>query len=802
MTSHNLPIRSSSAPGPTDDATPDPQELLSHAFTNGGGANPSDRIDWRRMLQALGRFKWLLLAAVLLGTGAGAWATRLIDPQYAVSAMLWIDLPSARQSGRERGPLRSGQLLEPSTWVDLLESYVVLEHVVNEMRLYLRPGDPGDRTALRTFGASESFRPGRYRFAAGDDGTFVLSTHDGVELDRGKLGDSVGVRLGFRWAPRSGDVAPGRSVEFELLTSRDAARGLAENLTTRMDPEGSFLRVELEGPSPRHITRIVNAVIERYVTVAAQLKKEKLTGLTLILDDQLQVARRTLDSAETALQRFRVANITRPSDRAVGSAGETEARDPVVASFFDQQIERDAVSRDRELLERWLSRPPETRVGSTIEVLPAVQASADLKAALKELSEKQIELRSLKTRYADDYPPVQRLTADNTALQNDVIPKLATSLVEGLRAREAALGRQLAAAGGTLRQIPARTLEEGRLRRAVTLAENLYTTLQQRYDENRIEEASSIPDVRVVDAAVSPARPVKNTAPRIILLAFVASLALAATGAVAYDRMDPKVRYPEQVSRELGLTILGVVPHIASSSRGYRLTAAQGNEVLEALRGVCLSMVYAHGGSGPLLVTITSPGAGDGKSFLSANLALTFSDGGHRTLLIDADLRRGLQHRRFGSQRRPGLSDYLRGEVPGEAVVEATAYPSLSFLPCGSRTHSAPELLGSPAMNELLQGFRSRYDVVIVDSPPLTGGVDPFILGALTGNMAIVLRTGFSNRDIAAAKLDVMARLPVRLLGAVLNDVPQGGMYRYYSYYLPGYEGVEEAGSARRPDVL
>jgi Mrp family chromosome partitioning ATPase len=96
------------------------------------------------------------------------------------------------------------------------------------------------------------------------------------------------------------------------------------------------------------------------------------------------------------------------------------------------------------------------------------------------------------------------------------------------------------------------------------------------------------------------------------------------------------------------------------------------------------------------------------------------------------------------------------------------------------------------------RGRRPAYDVILIDSPPLAGGVDPFILGTLTGNLLMVLRTGYSHRDLAAAKLEVLDRLPVRLLGAVLNDVPPEAGYRYYySYYLPGYEASDEPAGGR-----
>jgi len=413
-----------------------------------------------------------------------------------------------------------------------------------------------------------------------------------------------------------------------------------------------------------------------------------------------------------------------------------------------------------------------------------------LSNALKELSDKQALLRTYRYRYSEAYPPLQRLAREISELQQRTIPTLARALSAQLAARESELGRQVDAASRDLRQIPGRALEEARLSRNAELKEQTYTALQQRFDQARLAAEATVPDVRILDPAMVPQRPVKNTAPRLLLMGLLAGLGLGVLGAILLDRADPSVRYPEQVSRDLGLPIIGAVPH---------LRAKDPAEVVEALRGVRLSLAHEHG-PGPLLVTVTSPGPGDGKSFLSANLALTFADAGQRTLLVDGDIRRGVLHRRFKANRQPGLVDFLRTEAGQGDIVQRTAYPRLAFIGCGTRTQRAPEVLGSPAMAQLIAELRGQYDVILIDSPPLTAGVDPFILGTVTGSLLLVLRTGHSHRDITGAKLEVLDRLPIRLLGAVLNDVPRGaayGYYAYYSYYLPGYEAVEETDGRR-----
>jgi len=184
---------------------------------------------------------------------------------------------------------------------------------------------------------------------------------------------------------------------------------------------------------------------------------------------------------------------------------------------------------------------------------------------------------------------------------------------------------------------------------------------------------------------------------------------------------------------------------------------------------------------------VTSPGSGDGKSFVSSNLALAFSYAKQRTLLVDADLRRGALHRVLNLRRQPGLTDFLAGDVARAPVLQTTSHPCLDFIASGTRRRDAPELLGSAAMADLVTSLRSTYDVIVLDSAPLGAGVDALALAKLAGNLLMVLRLGRTDRELAEAKLEILRRLPLRLLGAVLNDVRDESEYRAYAYYMDGY---------------
>lgn len=765
--------------------------------------DPEEGIDWRRLSGVLLRFKWVIAGVTLASAAAGVVASRFVKPGYLAQATVWIDESDRRSYGTpDRGPLRPGQTFEAEAWVALLRSYSVLDSVARDLRLYLTFRTPDDSIAGRDLTVGEQFRPGTYEVHVDvPSASYVLTTADGTELERGVLGDSIGTRFGFRWAPGRALLASHPRVQFTISSPRDGARWLAEALEAHIDEDGNFLTLQLEGPNPQRLAAIVNALARRYVAVAADLQRLKLTERSKILGQQVTYAQQSLEQAEQALQTFQQRTITLPSDAdrhgVVSDSDGVGRSDPAaggaVDDFFQMQLERDGLKRDREAINRILTAASDSGVDvDRLAAIEAIQHSAPLTAAVKEWTTKEADLRALRYRYADAHPRVVELTGEIATLERSTIPDQARQLMASMDARGRDLDQRLAGAGRQLRAIPARSMEGARRRRDYELRATLFTNLQQRLNEAQLAEATTVPDVRILDPAVVPERPARDTAPRLMVMALLGGFAIAVCGAVLLDRMDPRVRYPAQVSRDMGLVILGTVPHVRLARRDALLLPDDEPAFLEALRGIRMNLEYAYGSAGPVVLAITSPGPGDGKSLIASNLAGMFAEGRHRTLLIDGDIRRGALHRRCGGQRRPGLADYLRGGAPLEQIVQQTPYERLDLIACGTRAHEAPELLDGPGMPRLLAQLRPNYDVIVCDSPPLTAGIDPFVLGTATGNLVVVLRTGVSHREVIAAKLEVLDRMPVRLLGAVLNDVPDNAAYGYYAYYLPGYEAADE----------
>jgi polysaccharide biosynthesis transport protein len=754
---------------------------------------PESIIDIRRYLAALVRYKWLIIGSPFVGLSLGILGSRVIRPDYGAQATVWIEAAS-EQKGPETGPIRSQQLLRSYSWVELLKSTLVLDAAVADLRLYLKPADPADSAVLANLRVASPLLPGKYRLVVSPagDSTTLIARGKNLVIDHVALGDSVGSKVGLRWAPPAVAGLAGKTVDFAINAPRNVSIDLSKKLMARVDQNGNFLRVDLAGTEPTQVAAIVNGVVQRYVEVAAELKRAKLTELARILDEQLRQAEENLRYAENALESFRVQTITLPSERATPvSPGLQSTRDPVMTNFFSMRIDLDQVRQDHRAIERALEDARNSEI--PIEALSAISTvqQSELMMALRELTDKRAELRAMRYRYTDEHPPLRQLADAIATIEKKTIPALAALLLSDLTAREAALNSRINSASGELRQIPPRVIQEARLERQVTIADNLFTTLQQRYEEARLAEVSSIPDVRILEKAIVPQIPLKNITLLLLLGGLAGGLGIGVGMAVLLDHNDRRVRYPTQVTAGLGLPILGAVPHLKNGGNG-----ADAAPLIEAFRGIQLNLGYAFAAGEPLVMTVTSPGAGDGKSFVAANLALAFADAGHSTILIDGDIRRGTLHRLLAAARVPGLTDVLSGAISAETAAQKTEFPRLDFVAGGEKTADAPELLGSEAMPRLLAGLRSRYAVVIVDSPPLGAGVDAYALSAATGNLLVVLRTGSTDRSVAESKLDMLDRFPVRIFGAIINDVKQDGVYGSYSYYMAGYEYQLESGDS------
>ncbi|GAC1648850.1 MAG: polysaccharide biosynthesis tyrosine autokinase [Gemmatimonadaceae bacterium] len=745
-----------------------PPSAAAGELTTGG-------IPWERYLAALRRRRLVAGAIAAAVLAAGAYATRVLPPTYEVRSSIWVaGGPDRRSASATHGDA----LLASRAWAEVLRSYAVLDPVVERLSLFVSPVSLADSALFRDFHSGPALTPGTYAFSVGPEGRrYELTDAKGTLVERGAVGDSVGSQLGFRWRPSRMAVTRGRRSVFTVVLPRQAAMKLRERIEVGI-PDTSFLIPRLSGTNPQRDAATLNDIGREFVATATDLTKRTRVQVVRQLETQLSDAEQSLRSAENKMGSYRTGAVGLPTQDDPSIA----TRDPTLGAFYEQKAQLDNVHHDRVALQRVLADPG--RNTSALLAIPSVREAPELTAAIADLTKAEDSLEALRRAYTNDYPPVRALRANVERMKDQTLPALAQGVLARLRTREEDLSARSAGASSELRGAPSRMIAQQRLQRDVQVNSGLYTALRSQYDAARLAELTAVPGIAVLDTAVAPLKPLRNTVPGVLAAALLAGLTLGVGAALLLDAADKRLWYPEQVA-VLNLEVLGSVP-VAGGTGGTPTDPVAAGQLTESFRSLRVNLRHALQGETPIMLCVLSAEMGDGKSFVSRRLAQSFAEAGHRTLLVDGDIRRGALAAAFTSARSPGLTEYLGGAAPLSAIVRRTRHPLLFLIPCGTRLQEGPELLASEGLPRLLTLVATEYDAIIVDGPPLGAGADASSLATATRNAIFVLRVGKTDRKEAKARLNAFAHLPVRRLGAVLNALRPEGAFRYYSY-LPEY---------------
>jgi uncharacterized protein involved in exopolysaccharide biosynthesis len=637
----------------------------------------------------------------------GVLATRFLKHEYQADATIWV--ASAPSTG---GPVRGQEVLGTQGWADLARSFTVLDAVVRQERLYVK----SEVTApFDSFAVVEPYPVGQYSLEVSPDRhSYSLRTGKDSVLEQGEIGDSIGQSLGMRWRPAPSVLPPG-ILSFTVTSPRQAAVLLSEDLQVVLPPQGNFMRLRLLDENPYRAARSLNAILDNFILAAVDLKAFKLRETSRILEEQLASVGTDLRNAEARLENYKTQIITLPSEATPVAPGLAMTSPTVITRYFGEKIELERLQREREALISALNAAQAGHLNpAELQIIEAVRQSPQLLAALSDLASAETDLRAQLLHYTDQAKSVQAARDRIETLRGSVVPDQIRLTLGAMAGRVTELEGHLASASRELQQIPTRVITEQRLERERQSLAAIYTDLQNRYQAARLAEATAIPDVKVLDRAVKPNLPTSEKGPRLMVMAFLASAAAGLGLALLLDRIDRRVQYPEQVSESLGLAILGAVPAIKRNRKG-ELPPDQAAQFIEAFRTVRVNLAHSFSTAGCVRLTISSPNAGDGKSLIASNLAVSFASAGYQTVLVDGDIRRGELHRMFGTDRRPGLLDYLQGEATLEQIIRPSNQPGLWVIPCGTRRQHGPELLGSGAMQNLLEELQQRFNAVLVD---------------------------------------------------------------------------------------
>ncbi len=377
---------------------------------------------------------------------------------------------------------------------------------------------------------------------------------------------------------------------------------------------------------------------------------------------------------------------------------------------------------------------------------------------------------------------------------------------------ESLVQKQLATAKEQYDQLNMRMLDYQQAKQEAVTDRALLDELNKRIKENEINSGFNNDMVRVADEARPNFTPVYPRSTLNLLVAFFVSSVLAFVGLVATDRVDTTVRNPEQISQSLKARVIGGLPmmkkwrgtpalaliqnaSLMEAGVGGEGKASQAHTQLsgfeEAIRTLRNSIMLTDFDRRLKCILMTSASPSEGKSTVAGHLAIAHAEQGHKTLLIDGDMRRPSLHKLFGMPNLAGLSKVLEHRTDWhEVTTKIRSDLELYVLPAGPSTRRAADLVGQ-ALPRLLDQAREEFDLVILDAPPLLGFPEPLQMAATVDGVIVVTRAGQTERRAVAAVLNTLAHLRANVVGLVLNEVKKemgSGYYYYgYGYYGKGY---------------
>lgn len=402
-----------------------------------------------------------------------------------------------------------------------------------------------------------------------------------------------------------------------------------------------------------------------------------------------------------------------------------------------------------------------------------------------ELLTAQQKRRELAARYTDAHPTMQSLNQQITALT-----------------------REIGGIQGRIKDLPGLQQDVVRMERDVKVNNELYQSLLNQALQLQLIKEGRLGNVRLLDEAVTPEKPVMPKRAASVALGLMAGLLFGLIAAfVRHAFSEQRIRDPQELELESGLPLFATIPASEGQYRigqrkmsgvHTRLLAIEHPEdpAVESLRSLRTAMQFAMLEAPDNRVMIAGPTPGLGKSFVAANFAALMAASGKRTLLIDADLRRGHQHQYFGLQRHGGLSELIAGSLTPAQTIHRNVVTNLDFLATGQLPPNPAELLVSESFAKSLEQLSADYELVIIDGPPVLVASDAATVARHVGTVLMVARTGTSSlgevRE-AQRRLSLSGRAVTGLLVNGMESKRRTyGNYKYgrYSYTNYDYESV------------
>ena len=432
--------------------------------------------------------------------------------------------------------------------------------------------------------------------------------------------------------------------------------------------------------------------------------------------------------------------------------------------------------------------------GRNLWELSFVAEQSRVASLLQQVSSTRIEISSLSKRYREKHPAMIQLLQTlqegelelSLAVQNSV-DKIYAGYSESKSNYEVASLR-LAEKEKELIELGKTKIEFNSLLRDLEVQQSFFQALNQRMTTEKAQVNLKNPNARIVDEAFPP-RADQPSSPNIVLnlaAGFFGGIALGVGLIFAVAILDDRVKSAFDIEGTIGLPMLGVIPRIKKLDTSTKAQAVASNvdrHVTETFRSIHSALKLSDHSKNAKVILATSTVPGEGKSFVSSNLSLTFANHGEKTLLLDCDLRLPNVARSLQIENDLGMLDYVENDVSLDEVIVKEVYPNLDVLSTGGKSKNPTQVLNSAQFGEMFALLRDRYDRIVVDSPPLAAVSDALNLLPMVDGVLYVIKFNTVKRKTAVVNVRRLWESNTPVYGAILNNITSVLSSYYYSNY-------------------
>jgi capsular exopolysaccharide synthesis family protein len=615
-----------------------------------------------------------------------------------------------------------------------------------------------------------------------------------------------------------------RNRKGELLEPED----LQENINVKIIGGTDVLQLSYENSSATQAAAVVNTLMQFYIENDIQASRSEASKARKFIAEQLPKTENTLRKAEIALLRFKtrnkvvdlqeeakaavteIANLESRINATNSELGETSAKlsalqqkvglNPQTAVLISKLSQSSEV---QDILYELQKTTQQLAVGRGVfqDRHPVIVDLKAKQAALKALLRKHIQLAALGSKV-----PIQSDLLQNGDLQQSLVKDLLANEVQqrGASKRLTALSQALTTYQQRKSTLTGLELEQLELGRSVTAARSTYEALLGRLQELQVAENKNTSIARILDQALTPTKGL--TYKKFLILGFGTLLgAFLATITVLFLGIrDRSLRSLKDIQKVFQYPLLGMIPYFDKKTASCSLLTkanipvvpvrdAPNSLVSEIYRTIQANLKFFSSNQLLNTIVVTSSVPQEGKSLVSANLAAAMAQGGQRVLLIDADIRRPLQHQLWNLSNQIGLADVIEDDRIRLSelgmIIRPTTMNSLSLLTSGTLADYPTTLLNSNRMTSILNYLAVSYDFVVIDAPPILPFADASALGSIADGVLLVVRPGMVDPESAIATQEILERSGQNVLGLVVNGVDlreePNAYFKYTKSYLP-----------------